>query len=256
MKPKDPNYELIKHFELNTWAEWGWQLDGNFSRHAPIGKYVEAAAKTLERVFDLLISLHDQVPVSERCRGLETFKKTALQTVREALGSQSKTLGEGVVNSAIREFSEKAQTLFDAAKKKLVDAELGVTKGRDQRSGESVGHHKPGTFAESQGQTRQSPSADEATAAKKTRAATVAKVIKELNSLKPQMYEDESEYQHLRSQYPDFLNFNVADTPKWSAVAGSEQEQVPQSKEPVPDQSTAAPRILDVDQRKLDAYND
>jgi hypothetical protein len=128
MKPEDPNYELIKHLELNTWAEWGWQLDGNFSRHAPVGTYVGSAANMLERGFDVLILLNGQIPVSERCRALEKFNEAALQVVRETLGSHSKKLGEGVVNSAIREFSENAQTLFDAAKKKLVGAELGVTK--------------------------------------------------------------------------------------------------------------------------------
>ena len=138
MRPEDPNYELIKELELNTWTEWGWQLDGTFSRHAPIGKYLESATKTLERVFDLLITFHGRVPVSERCRGLQIFKEAAVQTVRATLGSQSKTLGEAVVFSSIRGFSEKAETLFDAAKTKLVQAELGITKGRDQRFGESL----------------------------------------------------------------------------------------------------------------------
>jgi hypothetical protein len=44
-----------------------------------------------------------------------------------------------------------------------------------------------------------------------TRAKTVATIIEELNTLRPQMFEDESEYNRLRTQYPQFLVFNIAD---------------------------------------------
>jgi len=49
------------------------------------------------------------------------------------------------------------------------------------------------------------------TNAKLARAMTVAKLIKELNDLKPQMFEDESEYGRLRVLYPDFVTFKIAD---------------------------------------------
>ena len=47
--------------------------------------------------------------------------------------------------------------------------------------------------------------------AKKARAGTVGKLIKELDRLKPQMLEDESEYGRLREQYPQFLTFKIAE---------------------------------------------
>jgi len=47
---------------------------------------------------------------------------------------------------------------------------------------------------------------------KKARAETVAKLIKELDQLMPQMFEDESEYGRLRAQYPRFLTFKIAET--------------------------------------------
>jgi hypothetical protein len=47
--------------------------------------------------------------------------------------------------------------------------------------------------------------------AKKARAATVAKLIKELDRLKPQMLGDEPEYGRLREQYPQFLTFKIAE---------------------------------------------
>jgi len=47
--------------------------------------------------------------------------------------------------------------------------------------------------------------------AKEARAMTVAKLVKELNCLKPQMLEDESEYSRLRDQYPDFFTFKIAE---------------------------------------------
>lgn len=50
------------------------------------------------------------------------------------------------------------------------------------------------------------------TAAKKSRAITVAKLIGELNNLKPQMFEDDAEYSRLRAEYPHYLTFKVADT--------------------------------------------
>ncbi len=52
---------------------------------------------------------------------------------------------------------------------------------------------------------------DSARAAKEARAMTVAKLIKELNDLKPQIFEDEAEYTRLRAQYPVFLTFSIAD---------------------------------------------
>jgi hypothetical protein len=47
--------------------------------------------------------------------------------------------------------------------------------------------------------------------AKRMRALTVAKLIKELNDLRPQMFEDEAEYARLRHQYPEFLTFKIAE---------------------------------------------
>jgi len=47
--------------------------------------------------------------------------------------------------------------------------------------------------------------------AKRARAMTVAKLIKELDTLKPQMFEDESEYNRLRQIYPEFLAFRIAE---------------------------------------------
>jgi hypothetical protein len=42
------------------------------------------------------------------------------------------------------------------------------------------------------------------------RAASVANVISELSKLKPQMFDDESEYARLEDQYPEFTCFKVA----------------------------------------------
>jgi hypothetical protein len=52
---------------------------------------------------------------------------------------------------------------------------------------------------------------DRALAAKKARACTVARIIRELDQLRPQMFEDQKEYDSLRMQYPDFLAFLIAD---------------------------------------------
>jgi hypothetical protein len=52
--------------------------------------------------------------------------------------------------------------------------------------------------------------ANSATIAQQTRAQTVARLIRELDDLKPQMFEDEAEYERLRVQYPDFLTFKIA----------------------------------------------
>jgi hypothetical protein len=48
--------------------------------------------------------------------------------------------------------------------------------------------------------------------AQQTRAQTVARLITELDKLKPQMFEDEKEYNELSAQYPDFLAFKIAET--------------------------------------------
>jgi hypothetical protein len=47
--------------------------------------------------------------------------------------------------------------------------------------------------------------------AKRARAKTVARLVQELNDLKPQMFEDESEYIRLRDLYPGFLTFEIAE---------------------------------------------
>lgn len=47
--------------------------------------------------------------------------------------------------------------------------------------------------------------------AEQARARTVAIIIHELNTLRPQMFEDESEYELLRKRYPKFLAFKIAD---------------------------------------------
>jgi hypothetical protein len=51
----------------------------------------------------------------------------------------------------------------------------------------------------------------EARDAQKARAQTVARIIRELDLLRPQMFEDESQYERLRVKYPDFLTFCVAE---------------------------------------------
>ena len=48
--------------------------------------------------------------------------------------------------------------------------------------------------------------------ARQARAKTVAKLIKELDRLKPQMLEDEAEYDRLREQYPTYLAFKSPKT--------------------------------------------
>jgi len=53
---------------------------------------------------------------------------------------------------------------------------------------------------------------DAAGSARQSRAATVAKLIGELNLLKPQMFDDEAEYNKLRAQYPGFLTFKTAES--------------------------------------------
>jgi hypothetical protein len=48
--------------------------------------------------------------------------------------------------------------------------------------------------------------------AQQTRAQTVGRLIRELDKLKHQIFEDETEYNKLRAQYPNFLVFKVAET--------------------------------------------
>jgi hypothetical protein len=45
---------------------------------------------------------------------------------------------------------------------------------------------------------------------RRARAETVAKLIEELNTLKPQMFEDEREYNLLQTRYSEFLTFKIA----------------------------------------------
>jgi len=45
----------------------------------------------------------------------------------------------------------------------------------------------------------------------KTRAETVAKLIEELNILRPQMFEDEAEYDLLQTRHPGYLTFKIAE---------------------------------------------
>jgi hypothetical protein len=52
---------------------------------------------------------------------------------------------------------------------------------------------------------------DSATIAQETRALTVARLIRELDALKPQMFEDKAEYEKLRAQHPKFLAFEIAE---------------------------------------------
>jgi hypothetical protein len=52
---------------------------------------------------------------------------------------------------------------------------------------------------------------DRAIAAKRARARTVARIIRELDQLRPQMFEDQKEYDSLRVRYPDFLAFVIAE---------------------------------------------
>ena len=58
--------------------------------------------------------------------------------------------------------------------------------------------------------TRGKASSADAAAAKEARAKTVGQIVKELNALKPQMFEDESEYDGLRTQNSNFLTFKIA----------------------------------------------
>jgi hypothetical protein len=55
------------------------------------------------------------------------------------------------------------------------------------------------------------PATESSTERRIARANTVAKLIKELNVLRPQMFEDESEYERLRAEYPGFLVFKIAE---------------------------------------------
>jgi hypothetical protein len=66
-----------------------------------------------------------------------------------------------------------------------------------------------------------------ATTRRRARAETVAKIIRELNRLKPQLFEDAGEYAKLEAQHPEFLCFQIAreqfppqgETPGHSGIA-------------------------------------
>jgi len=82
------------------------------------------------------------------------------------------------------------------------------------RSAESLSKLGGGDDGESstQKQSRsESHGEEDSKIAKRSRATTVAKLIGELDVLRPQMFEDEKEYDKLRIQHPGFLAFKVAD---------------------------------------------
>jgi hypothetical protein len=70
----------------------------------------------------------------------------------------------------------------------------------------------PNVISDENGRQPADTQLDHAKTAKESRAMTVARIINELNGLKPQMFEDHSEYNRLREQYPDYLTFKIAET--------------------------------------------
>ena len=107
----------------------------------------------------------------------------AHRTTSERMGARNRSARRAPIGPDRREFDSNRAQAFDTA-----------------TSGQGGARNS----------ARQTPSRD-AVAAKKARAMTVAKLIHELDNLKPQMFEDESEYNRLRAQYSDFLTFKIAE---------------------------------------------
>ena len=158
--------------------------------------------------------------------GLSVPGSAAVSDVRVALAGKGLIVaadipdpGEDELRAMVLEYQEPATQLdYDrAALRTAAVAVVIASLDRRLRSPETpplngaIGTRSSGV------RVRRSPpliterTSEGARVAKEARAATVARIVKELNVLRPQMFEDESEYQRLRDQYPDFLTFKIAD---------------------------------------------
>jgi hypothetical protein len=148
---------------------------------------------------------------SEHSESVEISSKIAIES--RVAPAEPTSVGLSTGNEAL---SESAPSVANST----VDGSEAVGVDANRNSGQS----KPAMVA-SNAENVQQPDAEleradnkdlgqrltSAQIAQQTRARTVARLIGELDSLKPQMFEDETEYNELRAQYPDFLAFKIAE---------------------------------------------
>jgi hypothetical protein len=226
---EDPNYELAQRFYLGAWADSHRLVADTLAGQVSFSEWVESCIKTFAQGAETQVSFVSSESIEEKCRELDraadAFIHLFSEKVRATFKGRAQALGENAIEHltcSVRGIASRSkQQIYESALKHIVTPSL-------QDGGRTDGSRSPGLKSHARnGEIEpQAPVAEEVSvtaakdedelrsgrAAKIARAATVAKLIKELNILKPQMLEYESEYNSLRGQYPDFLVFTVAET--------------------------------------------
>jgi len=223
----DPNYELSRRFYLEAWADSHGLVADTLAGQVSFPEWVESCIRTFAQGAKTQVEFIDNESVEEKCRELDRAAEAFIHLFSTRLRAASKGRGRAIFESAIEHLTLSVKQIAARSKQQIFQNALkGTAPPNAQDDIPTGGSRSPGLIAqfpkdriESQtpevekfaAAAKNKGDLDSGKSAKIARANTVAKVINELNVLKPQMFDDEAEYDRLRSQYPDFLAFKIAD---------------------------------------------
>lgn len=128
LTPDDPNYHLVKHFDLKSWADSFNLVAKGHAGEASLEDFINGCISTVTDGLEVHIAVEDETPISERCRELDRFVEASIGLVGGALLPEVERLGKDGVQAAINEFSSKARELSARAKGRILEAELARSK--------------------------------------------------------------------------------------------------------------------------------
>lgn len=222
----DPNYDLANRFYHEAWADSHGLVADTLAGQVSFSDWVESCIWTFGQGAKTQVEFISNESVEEKCRELDRAAEAFIHVFSEEVKASSKGRGKAIAESAIDHLTRSVNQIAARLKQQIFQNALKETvrpcpkdaihtdwsRSPSLKSQSRNDEIEPQTSeAEKFSATADKNELGSGKAAKIARAATVAKIIKELNVLKPQMFEDEAEYDQLRLQYPDFVAFKIAD---------------------------------------------
>ncbi|MGO9239512.1 MAG: hypothetical protein ACLQBJ_01785 [Bryobacteraceae bacterium] len=115
----DPNYELLRRFCLEAWADSHGFVADLFAGRASLSGFVEQCVRTFEQGASTQVAMRDATPISEKCRKLDFLVEESIRKVSETLAPESERLGEAETAAANKEFTRRVKSIAARSKQQM-----------------------------------------------------------------------------------------------------------------------------------------
>lgn len=133
----DPNYETIKRFYLESWADSHGLVAEGFAGRVSLSDFVEGCVNTFNQAARTHVAFRDATTIPAKCRELDVMVKESIRLLERALAPESERLGKAEIDAAIDEFSRRVNEIAARSKQQILKGELARTANRSATDGQA-----------------------------------------------------------------------------------------------------------------------